>query len=299
MIIITDDVGSVRQTPIGDCKIIDSHLVTHINGRVFVRYLYDDLIGELAKDMHENVKNHFDNVVVVEGAEGSGKSNLAYWIAKKYDPNFDISTGYVYDFDDLKEKLSQGNDKYSIFWMDETSNMANNRDWQSNDNKNLVNLLEMMRSRGWTLIMCIPKKERLDCYIRENRIRYLVSCYPANFDRYGKKDRGYFELEKKNANGLMKHAGYGSYEIIPEEDKKLYEKIKLQSQEKKIKEIIGSEKAGGKYKRMYEEKCNLQNDIMLKMYNSGIDSQHIMDLFCIDDIHKFHQILSKARAKNE
>lgn len=300
MIIITDDIGSTRSTPLGDLKIKDSCMIRHRQGRIFIRYLYEDLTEYMAKDMRRNVQDHFDNVVIVEGGEGSGKSNLAYWIAKSYDPMFRIAEGYVYDIDDLKMKLRNGNDQHSVFWMDETSNLANNRDWNTTNNKDLVSLLEMMRSRGWTLIMCIPHKERLDVYIRENRIRYLVRCEPCSFDVLGKRERGFYELSKKAADGHMAHVGYGEYTQIPEEDRKIYEQIKLNAQQKKIDEITGAaEKPGGKYKKMYEEERNRQASAMLAMYNSGIDSHHIMDLFGIEDIKKFHQILTKARAKNE
>lgn len=147
--------------------------------------------------------------------------------------------------------------------------------------------------------MCIPHKERLDVYIRENRIRYLAHCEPASFDINGAKDRGYFELSKKNPAGYMTHVGYGEYDQIPEGEKEIYEKIKLDAQQKKIDEITGGgDKPGAKYKKMYEDSQRKQASAMLAMYDSGIDSKHIMDLFGIEDNSKFHQIISKARSKS-
>lgn len=300
MKIITDEIGDVRHTLIGDMKIIDTKIVRHSNGKIFIRYLYDNLLDKLAQDMKKNIEDHYDNIVIVQGAEGSGKSNLAYWGCKKFDKNFEIEKGYVYDFDTFKDILAHQNLKGRTFWLDETSNMANNRDWNTSNNKDLVEFLEMMRSKSITFFGCIPHYERLDIYIRENRIRYLITCQPLQFDQRGLLKRGAFELQKKDEFGVMRHVGYGLYDKIPEDDSKIYEDIKLESQQKKIDEIVNRDKKdGSKYKKMYEERCKKERGIMLTMSESGIDHDHIMQLFGYDDRQQYYNAIGKAKKDRE
>ena len=302
MRIVMDGEGDVRRTPIGDLTIRDSQFLTYPNGKFFIRYLYDDLIEKLAEDTHRNLQNDYDNIIVVAGPEGSGKSNLAWQICRAIDPEFDVSKQYVYDMDSFKEELAKGGERKPTWWMDEGSNLANNREWQSQDNRDIVSLLEMMRSRGWTMVICIPREERLDKYIRENRIRYMLHCSPMKFSHHGFKERGYFELKKRNNRDGFDLVGYGEYSQIPADEKKRYEEIKWQSQQKKIKQIIdGDEKKpsnGSKYKKMYEEERRSRREIMLRMHESGTDTQHLMDLFGIDSKQTFYNQINKAKREN-
>lgn len=288
--------GDDKATAVGTGKIKDIHICRWGSGKVFIRYLIDDLIGLLAEDMRTNIKNGWDNVIEVNGAEGSGKSNLAYALAKAYYPDFDMTTHYVYDMEIFKEKLKEGDSIGATYWMDEGSNIANNRDWQSSGNKELVAFTEMMRSRGNSLIFCIPTHERLDLYLREHRVKYILHCEAYRFDHLGERARGFFQLHKRNPYGKMELVGYGEFPPMPPEAKEIYEKIKLESQEKKIKSIVDPDNAPGKkYKQMYDEQSKQINKAMLAMHNSGIDDEHIMDLFGIDSKKTFLNRLSKAR----
>ena len=291
------EIGEYRNTRLGELKVLDRTLILHGNGKIFVRYLYEDLLQALAEDMHKNIADHNDNIAIIEGPEGSGKSACSYWLCNIFNPEFDIKTDYIYDFDTFTEILAHRDITKKTFWLDEMSNMANNRDWNTIENKNLVEFLEMMRSKSITFCGCIPHYERLDVYIRENRIRYLITCKPYKFDDCGLVRRGIFELQKKDEYGIMQHVGYGTYNKIPDDAAKIYEEIKLQSQQKKIEEIVnkGKDKNGGKYKKMYEERCKKERDIMLTMSQSGVDSKHIMDLFGYTDQQQYYNAITKAR----
>ena len=301
MKIRTDDSGGKNSTVIGMGEIQDSTIVIHDSGKPFVRYLYSNMMDLLIADFKKNIAAHYDNIIVIEGGEGKGKSNLAWEICKRFDPDVVMADCYVYDFDDLKEKILslKGEDIGKIFWLDETSNMANNRAWMTQDNQYLVQLLEMMRSRGWTLVMNIPSKDRLDLYIREYRYKYLLTCASGKFDHSEWKDRGYFEAHKK-IDGVDKHIGYGEYPKMSDEDAKEYARIKDSSQIKKFDEIIQSDKKpGAKYKAMYESECKKKREIMLRMSQSGIDSKHIMDLFGYEDSQQYYNAISKAKKEAE
>ena len=295
------EIGESRNTRIGEMKVIDRTMVRHRNGKIFIRYLYEGMLEKLAEDMRKNIVDDKDNVIIVEGPERSGKSNMAYWGCKTFDPDFDMRMNYIYDFDKFVEIIADRDIRNETFWLDEMSNLANNRDWNSTDNKPLVEFFEMMGSKQINFFGCIPHHERLDVYIRENRIRYLITCQPFAFDIRGLVRRGIFELQKIDDYGKLQHVGYGTYPKIPDEDKEIYESIKFESQQKKIEEIVarGKDKNGSKYKKMYEERCKKERDIMLKMSESGIDSDHIMGLFGYSDKQQYYNMITKARKERE
>lgn len=291
-----DPVGATYQTPIGDCTIADYKIYTYSSGRIYIRRLFSDLMDKLVERMHSNVSQDYDNVLVIQGAEGSGKSSLAYAICKAYDPSFDLREQYVYSVEDLKKRLAAGDLERSVWWLDEGSNVANNREWQSQSNRDIVALLEMMRSKGWTLILCIPRVERLDLYIREFRLRYLLTCEPCEF--YGKKaKRGYYSLETRSDTGRMVMCGYGAYDPIPAEDAAIYRKIKLDAQAAKIQEITDRPQAGEGYKKKYENERRAFHAALWRCKDAGMSRAEMMRIFDLTD-RQLSVELNKAKGEN-
>lgn len=297
MIIRTESVGEVRQTPIGRLKVKDTNIKTYPNGKFFVQYLYEGLMEKLAEDMRHNITNGYDNMIITQGAEGSGKSTHVYQICKLYDPSFNLESNYMYDFEAMKERLKEGGDEEGIFWLDEAVNVANKRRWQSQDNVNFTDLLIMMRSRGWCVNMCIPRMEDLDFYIRNHRFRYLVTVKPMGFPNAGFKQRGYFEVMRKDPNtNQLEHVGYGEYDDMPAEVKAEYQQVKASAQERKFTDITAEKKGG--YREKYEQERAKIGSAILAMHNSGVDREHIKQLFGIDNDNTYYSTLKRARDRH-
>ena len=216
----------------------------------FAQYLTDDLLDRLVEDMHENVEDHNDNVVVITGPEKGtgeriGKSNLAYWVAKKYDPDFNLADSYIYDVEPFVEKIESRKFHGKVIMLDEATNLLSGRDWMSTKNKAVDQILEMFGSDNMTIILCIPKLYRLDEYVRESRMRYHLTCYKRYWENDTVSKRGYFELKKEPSFNTV---CYGTFPEIPPEDQAAYHYLKSQSQKKKATELlerIREESAGG------------------------------------------------------
>lgn len=294
-----ESVGDIRRTKIGDAEILDTQLVQHKSGKLFVRYLCKDLLDVLVADMHRNVNQKYDNVLLATGGEGSGKSSIIYDICSKYDPErFDIRESYTYDMDTLRERFASGDYGNGIFWMDETTQVASNREWQSEDNKDFVSMLETFRSKKFLFAGCAPKLERVDVYLRDFRMRYQIICKPLEFPRFGYKKRGYFELKKRNDESLeMEHVAYGLYDPMPKEIEEIYEPLKEDFQERKRKEIAERKQGQGtKYKSMYDTERKRITCIMAKLHDRKlVDDSTLMDLFGYDNRGTFQNVLSRAR----
>ena len=292
-----DGVGEIRRTRIGDCEVQDLQLKMYRSGKFFIQYLYKDLLSLLAEDMHENVAAHYDNIVMIEGGEGSGKSNLAWNLIDRYSPGFDIGQTYVYNMDGIRDRFAAADYGGGLFWMDETSQIASNRTWQSDDNKDLVSILETSRSKGFLICGCVPKIERVDIYLRETRMRYQLICRPMSFPSIGYKPRGIFELRKRNNETLkMDHVGYGLFDQMPEEASQIYEPIKADFQERFRQKIAEGKEKPGKYKEKYIEAQNRNTAIMAALHDRGlVDDQTLMDLFGYDQKKTFQNAISRAR----
>lgn len=295
-----DEIGQVRKTRIGNCEVQDMSIKFYNSGKYFVQYLYKDLLQLLAKDMHDNVAAHYDNIVMIEGGEGSGKSNLAWNLIEHYSPGFDIGQTYVYNMDGIRDRFKNADYGGGLFWMDETSQIASNRTWQSEDNKDLVSILETSRSKGFLICGCVPSIDRVDIYLRSFRMRYQLVCRPMTFPSTGYKVRGIFELLKRdNADQRMKHVGYGLFDPMPDEASQIYEPIKADFQERFRQKIAEGKEKSGRYKEKYIEAQNRNTAVMAALHDRGlVDDDTLMDLFGYDQKKTFQNAISRARNRD-
>lgn len=291
--------GEIRKTRIGEAKVLDAQLKTYNSGKFFIQYLYEDLLDLLVKDMHKNIAADYDNVLMCSGGEGSGKSNLIWNVINKFRPGFDIEKTYVYNMQGIRDRFASGDYGGDVFWMDETSQIASNRKWQSEDNQDLVGILETCRSKHMTLCGAVPNISRVDIYLREYRMRYLMICRPMSFPTIGYKPRGIFELQKRNnESGEMQHIGYGLFDPMPEDAKKIYEPIKADFQER-FRQKIAEGKDKGSYQEKWREAQKDKTNIMLKLHESGIvDDDQLMQLFGYTNKGTFNNVLSRARRRD-
>ena len=267
------------------------------SGKFFTRYLYSDLMDRLVEDCHNNIANEWDNCIVVQGREGTGKSSFSIKLAKALNPNFNMETDYIYSYEDMVKAVTEPGNKDigRVFWLDETSSIMNNRDAMTNSSKNMVELLEMMRSRGWTLIMCIPSVERLDKYLRDYRIRYLITVEILAWDNvYKEESRGYWSLAFKwgDSYQTFRVIGYGKFDPMSEEEAAEYKAIKLRSQQIKLDEIAGRDRELNKYDKA---QAKLQ-DAFLTMFENGITQDDLAEKYGYAK-ESVVQMISTARAR--
>lgn len=118
--------------------------------------------------------NKFDAIIVIDGRRGLGKSTLAYKIAAKiggFRPKKDI----CFTREDVCKQLATK--KNGIIFADEMINVTYNRDFYSEEQKQLIKMLNMYRDSCNVLIACVPNFYDLDkqfrslCKIRLNVVR--------------------------------------------------------------------------------------------------------------------------------
>ncbi len=295
MIVKTSEIGDYRPTPLGALQVADKNFKYYANSRKFyTQYLYGDLLVKLIRHMHNNIEDDFDNIVVVDGIEGSGKSSFTWSAAEVYQAYkhvqagetvapgqrfFDFEKQLTYTANELRDKLRNGDDKHSVFWLDEAYDIANKREWQSEKNQIMVKNLVKMRSRHWTLFMDVPRLEDMDVYIREHRARYWITCeYGMQFDNLGYVPRGIFHLRVRDRKtGRWVDSGYGQYPDMPSDVKKVYRQYKEASQDKDLQESAEKEAPGAKYKSKYENERKRLAKTVQMLRNMGIPIDRICD----------------------
>lgn len=177
------------------CKMLDADM------EVLAGYKYGgrdqvvfgpDALYKFAKLLNARIKDHRQNVVVVVGSTGSGKSTFAIQLAKQMNPKWSLADNYIYGVGDLKRKLENPNaDPISLF--DEGSVALNSNNSMKSDDKMMVVLFDTMRSRGWTSIICIPALEMLNKRVREEHANFLCIC-PSRAIVRGYEPRGFVQI---------------------------------------------------------------------------------------------------------
>lgn len=143
-----------------------------------------------------------DNLLIVEGDEGDGKSNLsmgiAYYVSWKTGRKFDVENVF-FDVEKMT-KFAIENEEQIIVW-DEPALAALSNDWYKEEQKNLIKMLMMARKRRHFFIFNITKFYKFSEYIVVDRSVGMVHVYSKN-----QMNAGHFVYYKKRNKELLYYA---------------------------------------------------------------------------------------------
>ena len=162
------------------------------------RLIYADALPAFANTLKRRIRDHHQNVIVVTGGTGSGKSTIAIQIcmalAKSMEMKWGLKDNYIYSVDDLKTALKY-RDTMRINLFDEGSVSLNSNNSQRSEDKMMVLLFDTMRSLGWTSVICIPHINSLNKRVRLYHMDYHVLC-PNQPILRGFDNRGFAQIYK-------------------------------------------------------------------------------------------------------
>ena len=176
------------------------HLVTS-----YVRYgielgVYSDAFDIFVKTLVRRIKKNLQNVIIVTGDTGSGKSTwciqFAMALAKALGVSFDLDNDYMYGSEDLWEKI-QNPDASPISLFDEGSVSLNSMNSRKTGDRDIVVILDTMRSRGLTTIIALPDIRQCNPSIRRIHANYVIECSSVEHPFVKGYDRGFFEVKDK------------------------------------------------------------------------------------------------------
>ena len=182
-------------------KVWNNYLKAELNAIAFyysdnkLRAVYDEgALKRLAQLLNNRIKNHRQNVILIEGGTGSGKSTLGITLCRYMDPKWDLASSYVYSSKDFKRMLrARSTDLIALF--DEAAVSLNSLNYAKKDDKILSGTFDTMRSRRWTSILIAPDKKEINSRIREIHCDYMLKC-PAESPIPGYSATGFCKIYK-------------------------------------------------------------------------------------------------------
>ena len=206
-------------------------------------FIYQNLTEALVDVMKSRIKNHHQNVLQIVGGTGSGKSTLGYQIAKLMDPFCTLEDIYIYDNNDLAEKLSKDpRDVSPINFLDEGSVILNSNRHATKEATDITVIFDTMRSRGMTTILCAPKLRSINNRIREDHIDFLLITGERS-PLYGYAKRGFYKLFIRTQPSsfsdsiFWKPVGWGIFKPLSPRMDKEYQEYKRMAQERLLKDF--------------------------------------------------------------
>jgi len=184
--------------------------------------------------------NKYDIVIFIDGKRGMGKSTLAYSICSRI-PNFKPKHDIVFQREEVNKHLARK--WYSVIFADEMINVAHNRDFYLQDQKDLIKQINMYRDHCNLFVGCIPFFMRLDtqlldlCKIRitvikrgiaiiQTQLTNLYSGDPWDIRNNQKVEQLFGERKKVPYNKLTTYKGVLFFKDLKPNQRELYEQIK-------------------------------------------------------------------------
>jgi len=205
------------------------------------------LIEKLDIMIQRSTKKNFDNLLIIDGDEGYGKSTLAlaiaYYVHHKTGRPFDIDN--VFFKVEEMIKFAVNNSDQIIIW-DEAALGGLTTQWQHKTQQKLIQMVMTARKKKHFYIFCIPKFHRLTEYLILDRSIALLHVYAINeielgrFTYYKKKSKEwlYYMWRKNREKGYMKYKTFRG--TFPNVSREKYGIIDMEKYEAKKDEAIKS-----------------------------------------------------------
>lgn len=158
--------------------------------------LKESLDNKVIPSLHKKDK---DCVVVVDGAEGSGKSTFAMQLGKYVDPSLNLAR-VVFNPEEFRSAIFKAKKGECVIY-DEAFTGYSSRSSLSPVNRVLVSLAMQMRQKNLFVIIVLPTIFLLDKYMALFRTRSLIHVFES------KGKRGYFKLYNRRVKKYLILAG--------------------------------------------------------------------------------------------
>jgi len=146
----------------------------------------DGRLNDNLEILMDAVRNDWDGLVVIDGAEGSGKSVLTQQLAKKCDPSINVKR-ICFTPEEFKKVVVKAK-KYEAVILDEGFQSLSSKRSMSEINHSIVAMLTEIRQKNLFIFIVLPTFFDLVKYAALWRSRALIHVYAKRFER------GYFSF---------------------------------------------------------------------------------------------------------
>lgn len=167
----------------------------------------DEFFKSNLEGLKEFVEAKFDGIFVIDGMEGSGKSELGKQSALYLNPNFS-ERDVVYDTEQFFEWIKTAKRGDVCLW-DEFVFAGLSTDTFEEMQKALIKTFTVMRERGLYIILVIPYMFMMKKYFIIARTRFLLHVYTNGIQR------GYFKFHDYTQKLLLFNYGHKTWLYSP------------------------------------------------------------------------------------
>lgn len=193
--------------------------------------IYTDLISGIVCKLKRRIDLDFQNVILIVGGTGSGKSHLGVQICEAMDPFFSLAGDYVYGPEDFADKieLSDSEPVCPVTLMDEGTLIFNRLDYQTKNGKDILKLLDISRTLRWTLIVCGPSIDEFNSKFLAVHVDYLIDAGSGPAVG-GYTRRGWYKVYRKRKTLFSKvywqQMAWGTFKPLSPSKKREYDAYK-------------------------------------------------------------------------
>jgi len=130
---------------------------------------------------YKRLNNDRDNITVICGLEGEGKSTLGINYCSLISPTFTFDST-CFDSEEFKRNLREAKKGDSVL-ADEGGVILFSREAMNRTNKQIIKILTGIRERNINLVVCVPNFFIIDSYIREHRVNLLIQIRKRGYYR--------------------------------------------------------------------------------------------------------------------
>jgi len=243
-------------------------------------------IKDLVEIAKSRQKNKFDMIIVVTGGRGDGKSTFIYKFFSRFN-QFRPWKHMVYSRRDVMRLLEKI--KYGCIFDDEAIRTGYKRKFFEEDQKLLIQMLNMYRDNFNVYAMAIPSFYSLDKDLRDlikihihvierglgvvhvanEGILYSDDCWDVKYNQ--KVEERWARAKQKNPNYRPKYnrlttfRGYIKFGDLTPRQRELYEEVKVTKRKAVYEEEMKSEEdKGGFYEKIIErlKSCEMSKEIL-------------------------------------
>lgn len=217
-----------------------------------------DALDWLVSEMQYATAHAWDQVLLITGKEGSGKSAIGAHIGRKINPNLSLDqVSYAPgEFKDWVRDAKIGD----LGIMDEAAEEMFSYEWMQKGQRDLIKSFLRFRIKRLKIILILPHQMLLNKQLRERRVHWWLDVYAKAID-----ERGYAQLRK----GPLKDnpwktdifwdgqftLRFPSFDSIDKEFWDEYEKRKLKFVDSRLKEDTRGHERPSESKRKIIDSC--------------------------------------------
>jgi hypothetical protein len=257
----------------------------HVTDR---EYLMDGYLISLLNRCIKREQHNWDNLIIIDGDTGTGKSTFAFQIAYYYawNMNKEFTVDNVFFESEAMIDYAQTNKNKIIVW-DESALDGMAMDWQNQNQKNLVKLLYTARKLGHFLIFIIPEFRKLQSVFALNRSFVLLRVYSTDGIKRGYW-KGYSQSSKRALyfSELKYSGGAQIYPNVRGRFPAVNDLIDMKAYDVKKDAAIMS--IGSKTKQAEFKVSKLPLKVINKMKDEGLTDAKIAKIFSVTRTHITH-----------